>query len=266
VGTLQLNSKTTIHYERIQDHLTGPVLIFLHEGLGCSAMWMDFAKKLCEVCQYPGLIYDRMGYGKSSFLTHERTIDYLHEYARDELPKIIDSTIPGRPYILIGHSDGGSISLLFGAQKPLLLKSVVTMAAHVFVEPVTLEGIKIATKAFDQGKLSGLFKYHGEKTTSIFNAWSETWLSPEFKYWNIEKDIHPIDSPLLVIQGIDDQYGTQKQVDSICSNVSGNAQAHMIKDCGHSPHSEQPEHVINIISAFITTLSDSTKTRYKFRA
>ena len=254
MGTLQLNFETTIHYQLIQEDLSGPFLVFLHEGLGCSAMWMDFARNLCDACQCPGLVYDRQGYGNSSFLTQKRTLRYLHDYAFNELPQIIHAIIPDRPYILIGHSDGGSISLLSGARKPALLKAIITEAAHVFVESVTLEGIKVATDAFNHGKLNGLFKYHGKKTRPLFNAWSDTWLSPEFKHWNIEKDIHPVESPLLVIQGIDDQYGTKKQVDAICSNVSGIAQPCMIDACGHAPHSEQSEQVIIAISDFIRRL------------
>ncbi|MFH2057890.1 MAG: alpha/beta hydrolase [Pseudomonadota bacterium] len=251
---LKLDIDQTIYYEMIHGDSNRPFLVFLHEGLGCSAMWKTFARTLCKNTQCPGLMYDRLGYGQSSPLTQTRTIDYMNTYALDELPLLLEATIPGRPFILIGHSDGGTISLIFAAKKPPLLKAIITEAAHVCVEPETLEGIKTANDAFDNGKLKGLYKYHGKKTQTIFKAWSDTWLSPWFKSWNIETILPFIETPLLVIQGKDDQYGSQKQVDSICVNSSGSALPCLINNCGHSPHSEQTEQVTKIMSEFIQTL------------
>jgi pimeloyl-ACP methyl ester carboxylesterase len=163
----------------------------------------------------------------------------------------LDGLVPARPYILIGHSDGGSIALIHGATRPDGLKAVVTMAAHVFVEQITLEGIKAAKKAFAAGKLDGLYTYHGDKTDTLFSAWADTWLSPEFNHWNIESLLPDVQADALVIQGADDQYGTRSQVDRICSQVSGKRQPEMIPDCGHAPHTDQPEATITLISEFL---------------
>lgn len=248
---LTLNTDKTIFYKLLNPELQNPVLVFLHEGLGCTEMWGDFPDQLCERCQCPGLVYDRWGYGRSSILTRKRTIRYLHDYAYLELPDVLDFVIPDRHFILIGHSDGGSISLLYGSQQPDLLKGTITEAAHVFVDQLTLEGIIAATKAYDANKLTGLNKYHKEKTDTIFKAWSDTWLSTEFKDWNIETEISPFNAPLLVIQGIDDQYGTVEQVNSICRHVSGEATACMIEACGHTPHADQKEVVLEKMEIFI---------------
>ncbi|MFH2091169.1 MAG: alpha/beta hydrolase [Pseudomonadota bacterium] len=251
MAELELDINQILYYEMIPGNSHLPVLVFLHEGLGCSAMWKHFAQALCKTTQCPGLMYDRLGYGRSSTLIQARTMNYLTRYAQDELPQVLNAIIPDHPYVFIGHSDGGTIALIAGAQKPPLLNAIITEAAHVFVEPVTLEGIKKADKAFDQGKLKGLYAYHGSKTHTIFKAWSQTWLNPLYQSWNIEALLSGIECPLLVIQGINDQYGTPKQVDSICSSVSGKAHPCLIQDCGHSPHSEQPEQVTALMSDFI---------------
>lgn len=252
---LTLNSNDTIYYEEISGPFDQPFLVFLHEGLGCLEMWKTFAEKLCWNCRCPGIIYDRTGYGKSSALSSPRTIKYLHDYAFKELPQVLESIIPDLPYILVGHSDGGSISLLHGSKQPQLLKGIITEAAHIFVEPVTTAGIKTATQAFADGKLNGLYKFHGDKTESTFYAWSDTWLSPEFLKWNIEDCLPKINTHLLVIQGIDDQYGTQKQVDGICSQVAGPAQPEMINNCGHAPHLDQKTVVISLMADFISKVA-----------
>jgi pimeloyl-ACP methyl ester carboxylesterase len=249
--TLLYNNTGQIYYDEIEGDPKCPTLVFLHEGLGCHAMWKGFPRQLCGKTGCPGLVYDRLGYGKSSPLTSTRSIHYLHDSALQELPYVLEQCIPEKPFILIGHSDGGSISLIFGAEKPTLLKGIITEAAHVFVEPVTVAGIHKVDAAFKKGEMKGLSKYHGEKTENIFRAWADTWLSDRFQFWNIEKLLPEIKCPLLVVQGSADQYGTKRQVEAIVSKSSGWAKAVLLDSCGHSPHQEAPETVLDIMSGFI---------------
>jgi pimeloyl-ACP methyl ester carboxylesterase len=251
LSTLILGANKTIHYKVISGKSSNPHLIFLHEGLGCTALWKDFPEQLCHKTQCAGLVYDRLGYGLSSPMEATRTIHYLHDYALKELPLVIESIIPQESYILVGHSDGGSISLIFGAEKPSLLKAIITEAAHVFVESETVAGIRVAHESFARGKLNGLYKYHGPKTDRTFKAWSETWLSAWFRPWNIEYALPSIECAVLAIQGRDDQYGTENQVNSIVAKVTGGAESCFVPHCGHSPHSEQPERLVQIMSEFI---------------
>jgi len=251
---LDLDTRQKIYYELIDGQAGKPCLVFLHEGLGCAAMWKDFPRRLCEMTGCPGVLYDRLGYGSSDALQHERTTHYLHRYAREELPQLLAYTIPHQPYILIGHSDGGSIALLHAAQQPAALRGIVTEAAHVFVETITLDGIRTAEQAYAHGKLRGLSKYHGDKTEQIFLAWSRTWLTPAFADWNIEDVLPAIRCPSLILQGSEDQYGTRRQVDAIVAGIS-NARGHLIDDCGHTPHQEQAQAVLALMQAFITPLA-----------
>jgi pimeloyl-ACP methyl ester carboxylesterase len=240
-----------IYYEKIEGKTEYPTLVFLHEGLGCHTMWKGFPGQLCKQTQCPGLVYDRLGFGKSSPVTSARTIRYLHDSALHELPYVLEQCIPGRPYILIGHSDGGSINLIFGAERPPFLKGIITEAAHVFVEPVTVAEIRKVDKAFKKGEMRGLSRYHGEKTEYVFRAWADTWLSDSFQFWNIESLLPEIQCPMLVIQGSDDQYGTERQVEAIVSKSSGRARPVLLENCGHSPHREMPVPVLDIMSGFI---------------
>ena len=249
--TLHLSAEATIYFELIEGDPRNPCLVFLHEGLGCTAMWRDFPKQLCRQTECPGMVYDRLGYGRSSSCTSARTIHYLHDYALYELPRILGAVIPQRPYIVIGHSDGGSIGLIHGAQRSPLLQGIVVEAAHVFVEPETIAGVRGADEAFEHRKFKGLWKYHGDKTCRVFKSWSETWLSEWFATWNIEYVLPSIQCPVLVIQGGDDRYGTERQVQSIASKVSGYAETFIIDNCGHVPHVEQAGTVLDKITGFI---------------
>ncbi|WDE14520.1 alpha/beta hydrolase [Thalassomonas haliotis] len=236
-----------------------PYLVFLHEGLGCQALWKGFPELLCQATACPGLVYDRLGYGQSSPLRHTRTLDYMHDYARQELPQVLKAVIPGKTFILIGHSDGGSISLIYGAdhkdRQRSLLKGIITEAAHVFVEPETIVGIEAAALAWQAGKLKGLAKYHGDKTENIFKAWADTWLTDWFRLWNIEALLPEITAPLLVLQGQEDQYGSSAQVDAIVQQSSGPAEARMLEDCRHTPHLEAQELVLHQMADFIKRLT-----------
>ncbi len=197
------------------------------------------------------MLYDRAGYGRSSPISSARTIHYLHDYALNELPEVVNALIPGRPHILVGHSDGGSISLIYGAERSPLLRGIITEAAHVFVETETINGIREADEAFGQGKFGALYKYHGEKTRTLFKAWSETWLSKWFRHWNIEYLLPSITCPILATQGMDDQYGTEHQINTIVAQSSGRCESRLVENCGHAPHRERPDKMIEIISRFI---------------
>lgn len=248
---LRLKHGEEIYYQLISGDPELPCLVFLHEGLGCTQMWKSFPAMLCRHTGCPGLIYDRQGYGRSSELADPRRVNYLHEYALIELPEVLGALIPGRRFFLIGHSDGGSIGLIYASQKPEFLMGVISEAAHVFVDDKTLQGIRAAVQDFHKGKLDGLFKYHADKTVAVFDAWHLTWLSDWFQCWSIEYVLPSIECPLLILQGTDDSYGTVDQVETIASKVSGKCRKLMIENCGHSPHHDQKETVRDVMAGFI---------------
>lgn len=231
-----------------------PTIVFLHDSLGCIELWRDFPKKLSDLSSCNFLVYDRQGYGKSStFATLKRNIEYL-EVEADILKEILE-VLHIKEAILFGHSDGGSIALIAAAKYPSPIIGIITEGAHIFVEELTLQGIQDAVKTYHGTNLKErLQKYHGEKTEAMFSAWTTTWLSDEFKFWNIENFLTHITCPVLVIQGENDEYGSGKQVDGIINQVSGNASKIIIPFVGHTPHKEAEELVLNNSADFISQL------------
>ncbi|MCL2458497.1 MAG: alpha/beta hydrolase [Desulfobulbus sp.] len=253
---LVLGEQHRLYYELLAGDADRPWLVFLHEGLGTVAQWGAFPQELCRRTRCPGLIYDRLGHGQSSALVSPRTSRYLHEYALDELPKVLAALIPGQRFVLIGHSDGGSISLIFGAEKPAYLLGIITVAAHVMVEEVTVDGVRKALAAWKQGKLrKGLARYHGEKSEALFQAWAEIWTSSLFRSWSIEELLPSIEAPLLVLQGRDDQYGTPAQVEAIVTRSGGSATPLLLDDCAHSPHLDFPELTLDLMTCFVNRVA-----------
>lgn len=213
-----------------------PVLVFLHEGLGSIKLWRDFPELICQATGLKGMVYDRLGHGQSDPLPQRRTVRYLHDEALTYLPSFLEKNNLENPFF-IGHSDGGTIALLYAAHFRERTAGLITEAAHVFLEDITIEGIRRAVREYESGKLKkALYKYHGDKTDALFYEWSQTWLSAEFRNWNIVADLKNITAPSLIIQGEDDEYGTEKQVDAIVNTVQGSSEKLMIPDCGHVPH------------------------------
>ena len=171
------------------------------------------------------------------------------------MPRVIEALLPQQPFILIGHSDGGSISLIFGAEQSPYLQGIITEAAHVFVEQVSIEGIRQTDEAFALGKLAGLRWYHGEKTEALYNAWSATWQSPWFAAWNIEYLLPALAVPLLVLQGRDDQYGTEAQVQAIVAGAAAIATPVFLENCAHAPHQQTPERVLDLMASYIARIA-----------
>jgi pimeloyl-ACP methyl ester carboxylesterase len=248
---ITITANRVIHYEKIAGAPDRPWLIFLHEGLGSISMWRDFPARLCQACGCRGLLYDRVGHGHSSPLSGYRTASYLHEAAEEELAEIIAGLIPKEEYILVGHSDGGSIALIHAALQPAGLRAVITESAHVIVESVTLEGIRAAQHRFSQGGLqTALARHHGDKTEKTFFAWTTTWLSEEFRQWNLLDLLPLISCPLLAIQGREDHYGTSRQAEIIAESAM-QGQTALLDACGHTPHREQEARVLPLMAEFI---------------
>lgn len=229
-----------------------PTLIFLHEGLGCIEMWQDFPEKLAAATGFGALVYSRAGYGFSDPCPLPRPLDYMTEEGLSVLPELMAAT-GVRDCVLIGNSDGGSIALIYaGGTKAAPLRGMITLAAHVFCEDISVESIRQAKIDYEAGWLrEKLKKYHGDNTDTAFWGWNKAWLHPDFMKWNIEKFLPGVRVPLLVTQGESDKYGTTQQVDAIARGVSGEVESLMIPDCNHWPHLEHPRLMLRVMSKFI---------------
>lgn len=237
---------TSFQPEAPQD--SRPPIIMLHEGLGSVAMWRGFPQKLANAMQTEVFVYSRFGYGESDPAELPRNVDYMHREAQQVLPAFINALSIDKP-VLLGHSDGGSISLIAAGARDIELSGVIVMASHIFVEDLTIRSIaeaKVAWQTTDLSKRLG--RYH-QNVENAFRGWNDIWLNPDFLTWNIQECLSNIDCPLLAIQGEDDQYGTMAQMDGIESAVQG-SQLVRLKDCAHSPHKDQPDAVLQACQHF----------------
>lgn len=227
-------------------------IVFLHEGLGCTATWGTYPQELCSAANMQGIIYDRPGYGQSDGDLTNRTNDYLIEAAHF-LSTFLETFNIKNP-ILYGHSDGGSIALAYAGLYPQNITCLISEAAHVLNEKETIEGIEKAVLAFKAGKLEGLQKWHGPNYREVFNAWSVTWLRPTFDLKSLRNLLPNILVSQLIIQGEKDQYGSNKQVETIANETAGKTTI-FSPNCGHAPFIEMPEAVMAHCIQFIKSHS-----------
>ena len=240
------------------DDERAPLLVFLHEGLGSLAMWKDFPQQLCDAAHVRGLVYSRPGYGRSTPRGAEEAwgLDFLHRQALEVLPALLDALGVRRPCWLLGHSDGGSIALLHAAHQPQRVAGAILLAPHIVVEDLAVASIGETRVAYESSDLKArLAKYHDEPD-SAFYGWNRIWLHPPFRAWSIESEIASIQAPLLAVQGLDDEYGTLEQIRGIQRRVP-HTQLLELGQCGHSPHRDQPQALIEAATAFIHSHGDA---------
>jgi len=230
-----------------------PLVVFLHEGLGSLSMWKDFPRRLCDAAGLRGLVYSRPGYGRSTPRSPDErwTLDFMHRQAHEVLPALLQVLRVDQPPWLFGHSDGGSIALLYAARFPGAVAGLVLLAPHIFVEPVSVSSIQQARQAYRETDLRQRLARHHDDADSAFWGWNDIWLDPGFTRWNIEAELASIDCPLMAIQGLDDEYGTLGQIRGIARQLP---QTRLLEwpDCGHSPHRDQPVRLIDEVTRFIT--------------
>jgi len=232
-----------------------PVLVFLHEGLGSVAIWRDWPEAVCTLTGCRGLLYSRPGYGRSTPRAPDEKwpIDYLHDQAHRVLPAVLAALgvdTARQPPFLYGHSDGGSIALLYAAAFPDRAAGIAVAAPHIFVEDVTIKNLAIARDAYlTTGLRDRLARYHDD-VDSAFWGWNDAWLNPEFRHWNIEAELDAITCDVVAMQGVNDEYGTLEQIRGIARRVPQTRLVE-IDDCAHTPHKDKPDMVAAEIAALM---------------
>jgi pimeloyl-ACP methyl ester carboxylesterase len=241
-----------------------PELVFLHEGLGSISHWRNFPEQVADTTGCSVTVYSRYGSGESDLLGEERPVSYMHDEALRALPDLLQQLDIEKP-ILVGHSDGASIALIFAGAPAGVHDGVlglVLLAPHVFVEDLSVASIAKAKTSFETTNLPEKLARHHRDAASTFWGWNNIWLRPDFRAWNIEEYLPRITCPILAIQGLDDQYGTIAQVQAIAQQSGGPVEIVPLAECRHSPQRDQPEAVLAAIAGFVMRTSGNKTTSH----
>ncbi|WDZ94639.1 alpha/beta hydrolase [Herbaspirillum sp. WKF16] len=232
-------------------------LVLLHDSLGAVELWRDLPQRLASGSGRQVIAYDRSGFGRSAARRASIEQSFIRDEAGAALLPLLDDLDIERA-ILFGHSVGGGMAIVAAAQFPDRIAAVITESAQAFVEDRTLDGIRAAGKNFeDPAQLARLAKYHGsdlEKAQWVLDAWTETWLSPEFANWSLEDDLRRVKCPVLAMHGDRDEFGSElhpKMIANLPRAFEGQGEYVMFEGCGHVPHREKPELVLETVARFL---------------
>jgi pimeloyl-ACP methyl ester carboxylesterase len=228
-----------------------PTLVLLHEGLGCVGLWGDFPDKLQKATGCGVFVYSRAGYGQSSPVKLPRPLSYMHDEARDVLPKLLDA-IGFQRGLLIGHSDGASIAAIYaGTHQDHRIGALVLIAPHFFTEDSGIASIVEAKKAYETTDLRARLARWHKDVDNAFKGWNGAWLDPDFRQWDITEQLGYIRVPVLIVQGEDDQYGTVKQIEVASQECYCPVEVALLPGAKHSPQRDAAEATLKVISEFV---------------
>jgi pimeloyl-ACP methyl ester carboxylesterase len=227
-----------------------PTCVLLHEGLGCVGLWGDFPNRLAAATGLGVLAYSRAGYGASSTISLPRPLNYMEREASDVLPRLLRA-IGFQRGLLIGHSDGASIATIYaGNIEDHRIQGLVLIAPHFFVEDSGLAAIARAKDAYEHGDLrTRLGRWHKD-VDAAFGGWNGAWLHPEFHKWVITDALAYIRVPIAILQGVDDQYGTRRQLELAEAECYCPVEVTLMQGVQHTPQREAPEETLRIIADF----------------
>jgi pimeloyl-ACP methyl ester carboxylesterase len=227
-----------------------PTLVMLHEGLGSAGLWGDFPDRLADATGAGVLAYSRAGYGASTAVKLPRPLDYMHVEALEVLPKLLDA-IGFRRGLLLGHSDGASIAAIYaGGVQDHRVRGVAMIAPHFVVEDISVASIEEIRRAYETTDLRAKLKRWHTDVDNAFHGWNGAWLDPRFRAWDISEYLAYIRVPVAILQGVDDQYGTSRQIEIAQQECYCPVDVTMIPGAGHQPHREAPGTTLDAISEF----------------
>ena len=228
-----------------------PIVLF-HDSLGCVALWRYFPAALSAVTVRPVVAYDRLGFGQSDPRAHQPSLDFVAEETARYFPALREQ-LGLRKFVALGHSVGGGMAIHAAADFAGDCEALITIAAQVFPEDRTLEGIRAAREQFrDERQVERLAKYHGDKTRWVLDAWIESWLHPGFASWTLAGVLPRVSCPVLAIHGELDEYGSTRHPQLIGTLSGGPARVELLPDTGHVPHRERPDTVLRLVSELVT--------------
>lgn len=227
-----------------------PIILF-HDSLGCVELWRDFPKRLSLATGRSVVAYDRLGFGKSDPHPGHLSMNFVRDEA-DEAFVALRDHLQIKRFAAFGHSVGGGMAVAAAAAFPKHCRALITESAQAFVEDRTIDGIGKASHLFGQAdQFEKLKKYHGEKAGWVLEAWVGTWLSPAFMSWNLDSCLPMVQCPALLIHGDRDEYGTTRHLERMSALISGPATTIILTHCGHVPHREKQEVVIDAVTKFL---------------
>ena len=124
------------------------------------------------------------------------------------------------------------------------------IAPHFIVEDVSVTSIAEIKTAYETTSLKAKLARWHKDVDNAFYGWNGVWLNPAFRNWDISEYLAYIRVPVAVVQGVDDEYGTMRQVEIAREECYCPVDVTVIPGAGHAPHREAPGATLDAIQEF----------------
>ena len=255
----QQNNSMKLHYRELGE---GQPMVILHGLFGFSDNWQTHAKKLAEY--YRVILVDLRNHGHSDW-----SDEFSYDLMVEDLKELCDDLSLNR-MILLGHSMGGKVAMLFASKYENLLEKLIVVDIGVKEYPMHHEHILAGLHALDlpsmkarseaeavlrkyidsDGVIQFLLKnlYWKEKGVLEFRMNLKV-LEREMK--NILSALPAVEvmTPTLFIRGELSNYILDEDIDELEERFPD---SHLVKviGSGHWVHAESPDEFIDHVLSF----------------
>ncbi|KUG05379.1 alpha/beta hydrolase fold [hydrocarbon metagenome] len=242
-----------LFYQTVSDPggITGGSLILIHGAGGTHRKWATLMEK--SINGFTHVAVDLIGHGSSP----GTPVDEVKAYAKS-IKEFLDANGFPRPWIMAGHSMGGSIALQAALTYPETVNGLILIGsgANMPVNPTMLEQLSQGT--FDTGFLK--IAYSRDIDPQLLAEELQTWsqVSQQQLYidftacnnYDVSKQLGEIKIPVLILVGDQDKMTPIKNSQYLQENISGSV-LQIVPGAGHHLMLEKPDETISAISSFL---------------
>ncbi|MGC9976300.1 MAG: alpha/beta hydrolase [Syntrophales bacterium] len=244
---------------RSQNFSDGKItLLFIHGSGGDHRAWIEQYSRLKD--EFNVAAVDLPGHGLSGGLGEQDVSQYV-EWVR----RFIYALALEKP-VLVGHSLGAAISLVFAIRYGEMLSAIVPVGggARMPVNPMIFEGLKTDPDSIIAlaAKFSVTKENRERLSRTVIEGLSRA--NPEILYGDlfacdrldIVNEVSSIGRPTLVMCGADDKMTPPALSRFLKDNIPG-AQLSMIENAGHMAMLENAEAFNRALQSFVQSLPDT---------
>ncbi|MEM2005975.1 MAG: alpha/beta hydrolase [Zestosphaera sp.] len=269
-----------IHY--VEDYGGGNLTFVLLHGFGASVFsWREVLKPLSNYGRV--IAFDRPGFGLSERVDPAKA--GFNPYTAEgqvELTYRLFGKLNVSKAVLIGHSAGGGVAILFTLNYPELVEALVLVApawkpSRNSLHETLLYSIPLSEKYgplvvrgfigqleqilyrawYDKSKLTEDV-LEGYKYPLRAKDWDKGlyWLMKYKGFPDIRDGIGNLETPTLIIHGLNDEIVNLSNSLELASllNPAAHHKLVVMDECGHLPHEEKPDEFIQTLEEFIVNL------------
>lgn len=256
----------------------GEPVVLVH-GLAASLHdWDDLLPELSEA-GYSGYALDLLGHGESE--KPAQTHDYSVDNTYNDFAAWVDSLKLSKPFILIGHSLGAGLSLLYAHRNPDHVKALVIvnpfysmgqlppilqkMFHHQLINTTLIERTPYQVFRFFVD-MTSFSTYIGNRESHVLPEHIRYQTALDYKrassgIYNIPRTLHAVDldlaritQPTLLLWGGRDQTLAPSSFPRLADQLPNLVKTHQFPICGHVPHQCHPGDFNPHVMEFLSTI------------